>query len=391
MRTYAKITPEGTKDYLFGEVRARAVIRQALTDVFERYGYQPIVTPHLEFHDVFRLPAAEWLSENYYSVTDSRGRLLVMRPDSTLPIARVAATRLLRAALPLRLYYHQSVFRRARVYSGFSDEITQSGVELLGAGGLRADLEVLGCAAEALLGCEAPHFRMELGHAAIFRSLADGLNGAGEELREQLALAIETKNVPRLQELLEPFGGAAEARALLELPMLFGGAREVLARAKKLLREPEAARALQYLAELYEQCEQLGLGDSIDMDLGLVQHGRLYYTGLVFRGYIEGSGKRVLAGGRYDGLMAEFGRPAEAVGFALNLDALAEALLESGRAPQPPQAQTLVFAPAGSEAKALLRCRALRAQGTRCETAMCNTPQEAKDFAAARGMELELV
>ena len=395
MRQYAKITPQGTKDYLFEECYARAEAQRILTGVFERYGYAPVATPHLEFHDVFRRASADWLADRLYSAADSRGRLLVLRPDSTLPIARVAATRLRDAKLPLRLYYHQSVFRRTRLYAGNGDERMQSGVELLGAAGLRADMEILACAAQALRACGA-NFCIELGHADIFKCLAEGLRakdsnspsdgpGTDDELRDGLVACIESKNLPALQDLLAPYGETAAVKALLELPRLFGGA-EVLARAKALFRGAVARRALAYLTELYAALEALGLHEVVDIDLGLV-HGQQYYTGLVFRGYMEGSGKTVLSGGRYDGLLAEFGRPAAAVGFGIELDALAGALLESGRVRGPAAPEALYFGGAGYEADAL--ARAQKGEGCLCSAA--DSLEEAVNFAKERGIPRVIV
>ena len=384
MKNYAKITPEGTRDYLFEEVRAREVTKQALTRSFELAGFAPVATPHMEFYELFRRQTAGWLvTDWHYHATDSRGRLLVLRPDSTLPIARIAATRLQNEALPLRLYYHQSVFRRSRFYTGHSDETMQSCVELLGAAGLRADLEILALAADALRAAKAPGFRIELGHAAIFTCLTQAL-GVSEELHEQLVAATEAKNLPALQELLEPFGSKPAAAALLALPKLFGG-EEVFARAKPLFKEAKLKQALDYLAQLYAQLKLLGLHECIDIDLGLVR-GQGFYTGLSFRGYIEGSGKAVLAGGRYDSLLGEFGRPAAAVGFVVQLDPLAEARLIAGDVPAAPAAEVLIFAETGREAAALRCAEQLRAEGRVCVVASCDSLEEARAFAEERGI-----
>ncbi len=382
MKRYEKITPEGTKDSLFAECVAQEAVQGKLTQVFESYGYAPVMTPHLEFQDLFLRPSAAWLSERLYHTTDSNGHLLVLRPDNTLPIARVAVTRLREAELPLRLYTHQSVFRRTRSYSGGNDEIHQSGVELLGAQGLRADLEILLCAVDALRTCGCPRFRLELGHAEIFRTLADALN-PDEETRAALVRCIETKNYPALEVLLQPFV-SAEASALRQLPRLFGGG-EVLGKATALFRGTKAAESLDYLKQLYNALEALHLEDVIDIDLGLV-HGQDYYTGLVFRGYIEGSGVTPLSGGRYDGLLAELGRPAAAVGFAVRAEPLAEALLNSEGAPQIPAPALLVFAPPGLEAPALRHIAERRAEGLRCELAMVDTMEEARQYARRRGI-----
>ena len=388
MKQYAKITPEGTRDYLFEEVYARETTRAALTHVFEMAGFRPVATPHMEFHDVFYRQTAGWLADFLYHATDSRGRLLVLRPDSTLAIARMAATRLQNQALPLRLYYHQSVFRRSQFYAGHSDEFLQSGVELLGASGLRADLEILSCAVDALRACDAPGFRIELGHADFFPCLADAL-GVSEELRAELVAAIASKNLPALKELLVPFGENKTAKAILALPKLFGG-EEVLEQAGAIFEEPKAKQALVYLSKLYAQLKALGLHSCIDIDLGLVR-GQGFYTGLEFRGYIEGSGRHVLAGGRYDGLLAEFGRDAAAVGFAMALDPLAEALLEKGHCAKAAPAQVLLFAENGREAEAIRRAAELRQAGRVCLIATCDTLEEAANFAKKHGIDEVIV
>ena len=112
MKNYAKLTPEGTRDYLFEESDARRTVERRLSDLFKAHGYRRIITPTYEFFDVFNRESAGALPEAMYSMTDAYGRLLVLRPDSTLPIARVAATRLQGASLPIRLYYDQNVFTR---------------------------------------------------------------------------------------------------------------------------------------------------------------------------------------------------------------------------------------------------------------------------------------
>ena len=81
--------------------------------------------------------------ECMYKMTDKRGRLVVMRPDSTIPIARVTATHLQNQPKPFRFYYTQHIYRNTPGLTGRGDEIMQSGIELIGASGKRADLEVI--------------------------------------------------------------------------------------------------------------------------------------------------------------------------------------------------------------------------------------------------------
>ena len=150
MKPYSKVTPEGTRDILFEECRAQRRAQERLTRVFTARGYHEVITPGLEYFDVFDLPGAAIPQQEMYKTTDNHGRLLVFRPDSTLPIARMAASRLQNQQRPLRLYYNQSVYRNSPDLSGRSDESAQMGIELLSASGLRADLEAISTAVAAV-------------------------------------------------------------------------------------------------------------------------------------------------------------------------------------------------------------------------------------------------
>ena len=92
---------------------------------------------------------------------------MVMRPDCTTPIARVAATKLRSVPLPQRLYYDQTVFRSEAGHRGGSSEIAQCGVELIGAAGPKADLEMVALGVDALRACGLKQFHIELGHAGF--------------------------------------------------------------------------------------------------------------------------------------------------------------------------------------------------------------------------------
>lgn len=125
-------------------------------------------------------------------MTDAYGRLLVLRPDSTLPIARIAATRLKGAELPIRLYYNQNVFSRRKKLTGRNDETSQSGIELIGVNGIRADIEVIETAIEALKVCGAPDYKIEIGHAGFFKALCDELS-APQEVKNDINEYMEQK------------------------------------------------------------------------------------------------------------------------------------------------------------------------------------------------------
>ena len=204
MRNYDLITPEGTKDLLFGECIVRRNVENKLLGLFKSRGYSEMITPGLEFFDVFNLNSSYFPQENLYKLTDTKGRLLVMRPDSTMPIARVVATRLKDAVLPLKLCYDQKVYRTEPALKGRSDEIVQTGIELIGSQLRIADLEVISTAVDSLKALGMP-FSLELGHIGIFKELVGRLE-VSDHMKEKIRSRIETKNFPALNDLLDSIG-----------------------------------------------------------------------------------------------------------------------------------------------------------------------------------------
>ena len=148
---YAINTPEGTRDRLFAECRERRQVQTALTTLFQRRSYAEVSTPEVEFYDLFLQSGNPMPQESMLKIIDRSGKIMVMRPDCTTPIARVAATKLKAVPLPQRLYYDQTVFRSGQEHKGGSSEIAQCGVELIGAAGRKADLEMVAMAARSIV------------------------------------------------------------------------------------------------------------------------------------------------------------------------------------------------------------------------------------------------
>jgi ATP phosphoribosyltransferase regulatory subunit len=321
-----KITPEGTADLLFSECAAQNAVIGLLRNIFETKGYREVRTPGFEFYDVFSSKAAYYPPESMYKLVDNRGRLMTVRPDSTIPIARMTATKLKGCALPIRIYYAQQVFRRQPELRGKRAEIMQMGIEMIGDSGFSSDAEILGMAAEALAACSSS-FRIEIGHVGVFNRLMSQLE-AGPGEKERIHRHIAAKNYAALGDALEGTAQTEIADALRALPKLFGGA-EALEEARALLLGRDAALAgmLEYLERVYKILQDLDLGDQIMIDLGLVNQAE-YYSSLVFKGYAAFSGDAVLSGGRYDGLFKDFGEDLPATGFAFHVDALADGRLK---------------------------------------------------------------
>lgn len=321
MNRYQISTPEGTRDLLFKPARRLRAVEQRVRQSLEDRGYSEVITPAIEYYDVFAQANPAVGQENMLKIVDRAGRICVARPDNTTPIARIAATRLEGADLPVRLYYSQKVFRSIAEGHGHKSEFLQVGAELIGSDGLEADLDILTAAFSALEQAEAGSFRIELGHAEIYKALIEAL-GVDEQTAEDIRRLIENKSFAALGDALAPYQGSAAYQALCAMPQLFGGV-EVLDQVEHMTGNMRVLAAVAYLRRVYTALEQAGFGESVIIDLGLV-HEMDYYTGIMFRGYLGGAGAAILAGGRYNALCAKFGRDLPAAGFGIDVERIAE-------------------------------------------------------------------
>ena len=379
MRQYARITPEGTRDRLFEECRRRRSVENELRQLYQNYAYSEVMTPSLEFFDVFAEGIGEISQNELYTLTDNSGHLMVLRPDSTKPIARLFAAKLQNLELPLRLFYNQAVFRRNIHYDKKSDEIMQIGVELIGSGTFQADAEAVFLCAATLQKLFGRDFLLEIGHVDFVNLLLKQFD-LPPEREEAVRAAVAQKNRPELRRLMKD--QPKQGERLAELVGLFGGP-EVLEAGKKSFPEPVFAPVFDYLTAVADFVGGLGLRDKVLLDLA-VANDYQYYTGVVFKGFVGGLGAEVLSGGRYDTLYGDYGLNIPAIGFGVNVDAVSKGLKDRGRKSESKPLH-LVRCQPGCEGRALEWIRAESRKGERCEFALSEDPAEVLAYARAKG------
>jgi ATP phosphoribosyltransferase regulatory subunit len=310
--------------YIGAEARLRRMVEDVAMSVFEGWNYEEVITPSVDYYDLFEQGMGQREAQRGFRFTDNDGRLLALRPDVTSSVARMAATLLSERARPLRFCYAAPVFRQqTQSHAEWRRENTQLGCELIGAGGKPADLEVLRLAAEILsrLNLQS-RYCITINNVEIFNGVAAQIN-LETPAREQLRRLIDTREADELQRFLTNYGNG-ETRAFAQ-PTELTGKRNVIQAARRTITNDRSVAALDSLDELWTEIEALGLEDSFEIDLGDVS-SLDYYTGLSLKVFVHGAGSSVGRGGRYDGLTGSFGRAEPAVGFVLNLDALTEVL-----------------------------------------------------------------
>jgi ATP phosphoribosyltransferase regulatory subunit len=310
--------------YIGAEARLRRTIEDTAMSVFAAWSYEEVITPSVDYYDLFEQGMGQKEAQRGFRFTDNDGRLLALRPDVTSSVARMAATLLAERPRPLRFCYAAPVFRQQpQSHAEWRRENTQLGCELIGAGGHDADLEVLRLAAEILARVELQAgYCITINNVEIFNGVAAHLN-LPAAAREQLRRLIDTRETPELQRFLATHADS-DARAFLH-PTQLTGKREVIRAARDTITNSRSVAALDSLEELWNAIESLRLANHFEIDLSDVS-SLDYYTGLSLRVFVHGAGTSIGRGGRYDGLTGNFGRAEPAVGFVLNLDALTEVL-----------------------------------------------------------------
>ena len=353
--------PSGMQDTLPGECARKRQLEGLLRRLFTLEGYQEIETPILEYYDALDDRTWGYRPEDVWKTFDGAGRILAVRPDSTIPAARMAAGRLADASLPLRLCYLQSATKTLTDAASLLCEETQCGVELMGEASPEADAEVIALAVKACENAGLRDFQLELGQAQF---VAGFLQEAGltEEQSAALRGMIERKNALDMQLYLEKLDVSSDVAArLMRLPRLYGDV-SVLDEAEQLTRHPLCMAAIGNLRQILAMLAEYGCDQYVSIDLGMA-HQAYYYSGTIFRGLVAELGQPLLSGGRYDELPARFGRALPATGFALSMKLLMIALERQGAefaAPIPDVA--LAFDPGCREA-AIAWAQEKRAQG----------------------------
>ena len=329
--------------------------------VFEAWGFARIVTPVFECADVLeRGLGHDARAAAIRFVEPGTGEIVALRPDITPQVARLVATRLAELEGPIRLCYEGAVIRLAGELG--QREVLQAGIELIDAPEPDGDAEVLAVAAAALAAAQLPETRLDVGHVAPARHVLGAAPDADARARLAAALARKDRAGVRAAARALPAAIVPLAEALVGL---WGPAEATLERASQQAWPADVQAALARLRAVLAAFAELADPPvpAVTIDLGDLR-GFDYYTGVRFAGYAAGAPDAVLRGGRYDELIGRYGRAAQATGFAIDLEAVVEALRAVG-APAPPAALGVAVTGAGAARVA----RALRARGHRAVTA----------------------
>lgn len=390
MRDNKLYTPVGVKDMLFEECDNKRNITHKIGEIFRCFGYRQVETPTFEYMEVFsdeKLGGTK--QKEMFRFFDKDGSTLALRTDMTPPIARIASTNFAdKKDETMRFSYFGNTFRYNEEYQGKQREFYQAGVELLGIDSADADGEVLAVAINSLLEAGLSDFRIIVGNVAFFKGILEE-TGLSEEICKQLQMRIAYRDYVSVENMVTQYDIPESIRQLfIELPKLVG-TLEVLAYAKRLTKNRTAKRAISRLQELYQILRCYHIEEYVTFDLGMV--GQLnYYTGIIFRGYVDDSGYSILSGGRYDNLVAQYGTDMPAVGMVLKLNEVLFAMQKQGIVIEEKKAKTLVAFTEQGRQKAIEISNIYRRSGMYVEMSLLGE-DVAKNMAYAQSKQMSHV
>ena len=280
----------------------------ALRGLYQRYGYTPYKMSQFEEYDLYVRNKDFLVSDKIITFSGEGGKLMALKPDVTLSIVKNVPEA---PGVVQKVYYSENVYRDYR-------EIMQAGLECVG------DLTAYDIAEAALLAVKSlallgENYVLDISHMGLLAAVLDRF-GFDARQRKQAMACLKRKNTHDLKALCNGKEGAWET---LQAVSACRGGEEALETLTPWLTGPEEKQALEELKDLLELLKENGFAKNVRLDLS-VSNDLGYYSGVVFRGYLEGIPASVLSGGQYDKLPRKMGRKSRAIGFAIYVDLLQE-------------------------------------------------------------------
>ena len=288
-----------------------------LRALYQRYGYTPFKMSKFEEYDLYVQNKDFLVGDGVITFNDTDGKLLALKPDVTLSIIKNSKDE--GEGIAAKVYYNENVYRISKSTHTFK-EIMQTGLECVGDIDIYAMTEVVLLAVKSLEAVSEDYI-LDLSHLGLLSALVEAI-GVSESDKKKIISCVSEKNVHGLRVLCKEIGANEEiCEKLAVLISAYGKPSAVLPKLRALEAGAEAEAAIDELEIITQALERVGYADRVNIDFSVV-NDMSYYSGIFFRGFVDGIPEGILSGGRYDKLMQKMGRSSGAIGFAVYLDKL---------------------------------------------------------------------
>lgn len=369
------LLPDGIEELLPPQAKQLESMRRTLLDTFSNWGYDLVIPPQLEHLDSLLTGVGSDLNLHTFKVTDQlSGKLMGVSADITPQVARIDAHSWPKEGVN-RLSYCGPVLHTKAKSLLSSRAPMQIGAELFGESASCADIEILSLLVESMTAAGVKQIHLDLGHVGIYKALVAAAD-LSKNASEQIFNTLNTKSVTEYRILVKEHIQDSKLQAAFLCLLDMNGGTEVLDRAQDLKDVADIAASLANLKEIC--CAVKARFPEVNIFLDLAElRGFDYHTGVVFAAYVDGLGRAVAQGGRYDDTGAVFGRSRAATGFSADLKQLIQVIDNKALA------EDAIFAPRDADWSAVCE---LRSQGKRVISGLSNN-----DTPAASGCTSSLV
>lgn len=316
--------PRGVRDFLPEDMSERNYVKDCITGVFRSFGFEEILTPTIEYSDIFTLKSGEEIRDTMYVFMDKGGRELCLKPEETASVCRFYTEKFQNHLLPLKFFYFCPIFRYDEPQKGRYREFYHLGVELFGSSMPESDAEIISIAFNSLknLGMK---FNLKVSNLKIIKSFLDSLNLSADD-NAKILHYIDKNEASNLNEISGRVMKENDREIFFQL-IEKSGSRGIIEDLYSLLNNcPKAIDALRELESVFGFLDCMNVEYEVDMK---TVRGLDYYTGTVFEIFSEGM--QICGGGRYDNLIGLFsGKAVPSVGFAFGFERVIEAAKSQG-------------------------------------------------------------
>ncbi|BBM40773.1 tRNA synthetase class II [Leptotrichia shahii] len=284
--------------------------------MYDLYGYKRISLPSFEEYDLYN-ENKDFIDRNILTVMSPNGKLLALRPDITLSVAKkISKDQSLKYS---KIYYQENTYNLTK-YTGYEED-EQLGIELIGKESVFLDFEIVDLAVKSLDIINEKSL-IVLSHAGFISSIFDNLN-LEYEVKEEIFDCINKKNSHDIKKILEnnKFVSENVRELIYKIPKLSGDLDDITKELSKYGINDNIKKILLELKQLNNLLLKFHKRSKIVFDFSVIKNLN-YYNGIILQGYIEGFPNVILTGGRYDRLFEKFGVDTGAVGFAILTDSL---------------------------------------------------------------------
>ena len=340
MKNYSLHIPEGVRDYIGEEAALKDNIQNKIKKIFRTNGYNLVETPSFEYLDVFAVGEESYQTPNLYHLVSRQGELMALKSDLTRSIARVVGTQKGDQEAVQRFCYLANCFRYPERYQGKLHEFTQAGVELIGNDSLEADAEVINVAVKALKAVGTTEFTVHIGNSKFLEYTLEDL-GLDEEKKQEVIATLAKKDAVTLKKILRESDMDSDTLDMLLELIECTGNIELVRNLRNKIPSLRVKLLISDMEKLYNMLEDYGVDEHITFDFNLFAYGK-YYTGTMFQIFADNVGAAIAEGGRYDNLLANFGKDLPAVGFGIHVNLLMQRLIKQRNLTQRQSKKTLV-------------------------------------------------